>query len=102
MDEYGFHDVERPVFPNRVLRDAGLLTIADGEGGEDVDLEESRAFAMVDHQAAHVYTNEPGEARAVLETPDGIDAILTDTDKSTYDLDHPNSGDLVLITAPDA
>lgn len=102
VNEYGFHDVERPVFPNRALRDAGLLTTVDGGGGEDVDLDDSRAFAMVDHQVAHVYTDEPGEVRTVLETFDGIDAVLTDGDRSAYDLDHPNAGDLVLIAAPDA
>ncbi len=102
VNEYGFHDVERPVFPNRALPDAGPLTIANGEGGGEVDLDESRAFAMVDHQVAHVYTDEPGEAREVLEPLDGIDVVLTDADKSAYDLDHPNSGDLVLIAAPDA
>jgi len=102
VNEYGFHDVERAVFPNRALRDAGLLTTVDGDRGDDVDLGESRAFTLVDHQAAHVYTDDPEAARSVLETLDGIDTILTDADKAAYDLDHPNAGDLVLIAAPDA
>lgn len=102
VNEYGFHEVERPVFPNRILRDEGLLTTVDGENGGGVDLDESQAFAMVDHQVAHVYTSAPEQVRGVLETLDGIDVILTDVEKQTYDLDHPNSGDLVLIAAPDA
>jgi predicted AlkP superfamily pyrophosphatase or phosphodiesterase len=103
VSEYGFHDVERPAFPNRALRDAGLLAVEDdGQGGEAVDLPESRAFAMVDHQAAHVYTDDPGAARRAVEGLDGVETVVTDAEKPAYGLDHPNAGELVLIASPDA
>ncbi|WP_049921168.1 alkaline phosphatase family protein [Halopiger djelfimassiliensis] len=96
LSEYGFHDVDRPVFPNRALREAGLLeTDADG----DVDLPRSDAFAMVDHQIAHVYADEGAlaEARAAIDGLGGIDAVLEGADAAARGVDHPNAGDLVLV-----
>lgn len=105
VSEYGFHDVDTPVFPNRALRDADLLaTQGDGDEGEEVDLKHSRAFAMVDHQIAHVYTESPTAARRVLEDLQGVDTVL-DKDKgdyAAYGIDHPNAGELVLIAEPNA
>ncbi len=100
VSEYGFHAVDRPVFPNRALRDAGLLeTAADG----DVDVPASDAFAMVDHQVAHVYAEEAalGDARAALADLDGVAEVLDDEGKAERGIDHPNSGDLVLVADPD-
>jgi len=103
VNEYGFHPVDTPVFPNRALREAGLLSVTDdGKGGEEVDLAASRAFAMVDHQVAHVYTDEPDEVRRVLETFDGIDAVLGVDGKRERNLDTPNAGDLVLVADSNA
>jgi predicted AlkP superfamily pyrophosphatase or phosphodiesterase len=117
VSEYGFHAVDTPVFPNRALREAGLLETReeggtddgddesdDGEGGTDVDLPNSDAFAMVDHQVAHVYAEEGATeaARAALEGLVGIDALLDEQGKDAWGIDHPNAGDLVLIADPSA
>jgi predicted AlkP superfamily pyrophosphatase or phosphodiesterase len=103
VGEYGFQPVDTPVFPNRALREAGLLTVTtDRDGGEEVDIAASDAFAMVDHQVAHVYTDAVADARAALASLDGVDAILDDADVAEYDLDHPNAGDLVLVADADA
>ena len=106
VSEYGFHDVDTPVFPNRALREEGLLSIRDGngDGGRDVDLEASDAFAMVDHQVAHVYVEDgaTGDARRALADLDGIDRHLAGDERAEYGLDHPDAGDLVLIAEPDA
>jgi predicted AlkP superfamily pyrophosphatase or phosphodiesterase len=100
VSEYGFHDVETPVFPNRALRRAGLL--ATDEDG-DVALERSDAFAMVDHQVAHVYADgAPGEARDALASLDGVDAVLGEAGKRRRGIDHPNAGDVVLVAERDA
>jgi predicted AlkP superfamily pyrophosphatase or phosphodiesterase len=103
VGEYGFHAVDTPVFPNRVLRDAGLLT-ADETG--DVDLQASDAFAMVDHQVAHVYADDDddvlSDARTALESLDGVENVLDDEGKRRRELDHPNAGDLVLVADSDA
>ncbi|NHN49406.1 alkaline phosphatase family protein [Halostella sp. JP-L12] len=99
--EYGFHDVDTPVFPNRALRAAGLLATAD-DG--DVDLAESAAFAMVDHQVAHVYADDGvlPAVRDVLEPLSGIAEILDDDGKQARAVDHEDAGDLVLIAERDA
>lgn len=99
VSEYGFHAVDTPIFPNRALREAGLLSVTEGrEGGEAVDLPGSDAFAMVDHQVAHVYTdNATAEARDALADLDGVERVLTGEARAEYGLDHPNSGDLVLV-----
>ena len=105
VSEYGFHDVDTPVFPNRALRDAGLLSVMDdGEGGEEVDLQSSEAFAMVDHQVTHVYAdgNATGDAREVLAPLAGVERVLGDEGKAEYGVDHPNAGDLVLVAEPSA
>ena len=112
--EYGFRAVDTPVLPNVALREAGLLTArpagGQGDGGADsadateLDLPASRAFAMVDHQVAHVYADDDAveDAREALELLDGVDAVLDDTGKTEYGIDHPNAGDLVLVAEPSA
>jgi len=105
VSEYGFHDVERPVFPNRALREAGLLAVeADGTGGTDVALEASEAFAMVDHQVAHVYADSDctPAARERLDALDGVATVLGDDGKRAAGIDHPAAGDLVLVAAPES
>ncbi len=101
VNEYGFHDVDEPVFPNRVLREAGHLAV-DGEG--DVDLPASDAFAMVDHQAAHVYLDDEvrDDVRESLASLAGVEAVLEAEGKREYGVDHPNAGDLVLVADSDA
>ena len=99
VSEYGFHAVDTPIFPNRALREASLLSVTEGrEGGETVDLSGSEAFAMVDHQLAHVYTDSATEqARDALADLDGVKTVLSGESRAEYGLDHPNSGDLVLV-----
>ncbi|WP_435077185.1 alkaline phosphatase family protein [Halococcus sp. AFM35] len=105
VSEYGFNDVDMPVFPNRALRETGLLSVKDdGEGGEEVDLKNSKAFAMVDHQITHVYADESvvGEAREALSGLDGVERVLGDEGKKEYGVAHPNAGELVCVAEPSA
>jgi predicted AlkP superfamily pyrophosphatase or phosphodiesterase len=97
--EYGFHDVDRCALPNVELRDADLLRTRD-DG--DVDLAASDAFAMVDHQIAHVYADDPGAARDALADLDCVAEIVEDAAKADWGVDHPNAGDLVLVAEPDS
>lgn len=103
LGEYGFHAVDTPVFPNRALRDAGLLTVHDdGTGGKEVDLADSTAFALVDHQIAHVYTDTPEEVEQAVESLTGVDTVLREKGKVEYGIDHPNAGECVLVAKPNA
>ncbi len=101
VSEYGFHDVENPIFPNRALREAGLVSV---DGDDDVDLSASDAFALVDHQIAHVYADGDAlaDTKAALAELEGIDEILEEEGKRAHGVDHPNSGDLVLVADRDA
>lgn len=104
LSEYGFHEVDSPIFPNRVLREAGLLTVQDdGAGGEEIDLPGSEAFAMVDHQIAHVYANKDTieRTREACSSLENVELILSGEQKSEYGIDHPNAGELVLVAEPD-
>ncbi|MDO4576113.1 MAG: alkaline phosphatase family protein [Planctomycetia bacterium] len=106
--EYAMTDVRHVTFPNRVLRDAGLLAVKDdGKGGEVPDMEKSRAFAMCDHQFAHVYVPD-GDAAVVrkvaelFEGKEGIDEVLAADGMMRYGLNHSRSGNLVLVSTPDS
>jgi predicted AlkP superfamily pyrophosphatase or phosphodiesterase len=102
LSEYGIVDVIGPVHVNRILRDAGLIRIRDELGLELLDAGASEAFAVADHQVAHVYVRNPeriDEVRTLLETADGIERVLDD--KSELGLDHPRSGELLCIAKPE-
>ena len=107
LSEYGLTPADRAVHPNRRLREAGLLEVVDTPGGELLDPGASRAFAVADHQIAHVYVNDPADlpaARAALADLPGVDELLDDASgaKRAAGLDHPRAGDLVAVAAPGA
>ncbi len=104
VSDYGMSDVRRPVHPNRALRDAGLLAVREVKGLEYLDLGRSRAWAMVDHQAAHVYCDPAAgtAARDALGRLDGVEQVLDRAAQKDLRVDHPRSGELVLSAARDA
>ncbi|KAE8763773.1 alkaline phosphatase family protein [Georgenia thermotolerans] len=105
LSEYGITDVARPVDVNRVLRRAGLLHVHTNRTGELLDPWTSRAFAVADHQVAHVYVNDPADLPAVRDLLAGVDGVAEVLDRegqAAYGLDHPRAGDLVLVAEPDA
>ncbi|HZL36711.1 MAG TPA: nucleotide pyrophosphatase/phosphodiesterase family protein [Tepidisphaeraceae bacterium] len=105
LSEYGITAVSRPVHLNRVLREHGLLAVRDELGREILDAGESRAFAVADHQVAHIYLNDPATlngVRRILEQTPGVERVLDEAGKREWHLDHPRAGDLVAIAQPDA
>lgn len=105
LSEYAIVPVSRPVHPNRILRDAELLSLKVDLGREYLDPGPSRAFAVSDHQIAHVYTRDAASrdaAREALSGTPGIAAILDEDGKRAHGLDHERSGDLVLLAESDA
>ncbi len=105
LSEYGITAVSRPIHLNRVLRQAGLITIRDEKGHELLDAGASKAFAVADHQVAHVYVNDKSrldEVRELLRKTPGVERVLDDAGKREWHLDHPRSGELVAIAEPDA
>jgi predicted AlkP superfamily pyrophosphatase or phosphodiesterase len=105
LSEYGIREVSRPVHINRVLRRHGHIAVRTELGRELLDPGASAAFAVADHQIAHVYINDPsrlGAIRAHLEHTAGIERVLDAGGKQQYGIDHPRSGELVAIADPDA
>ena len=59
LSEYGITPVSRGISLNRTLRENGFITVREELGRELLDPGASRAFAVADHQLAHVYVNDP-------------------------------------------
>jgi predicted AlkP superfamily pyrophosphatase or phosphodiesterase len=100
LSEYGITKVDRPIHINRALRNAGLVAVREEDGAELLDPTVSKAFAVADHQIAHVYVSDPQllpDVREVLEGLPGIERIYDDTDKHELQLDHARSGELVAM-----
>jgi predicted AlkP superfamily pyrophosphatase or phosphodiesterase len=105
LSEYGLHDVTTAIHINRVLRERGLLAVRQELRLELLDAGASRAFAVADHQVAHVYVNDRdriADVRAILETIPAIERVLDDHGKREYHIDHPRAGELIAIAKPDA
>ncbi|MEV8567768.1 nucleotide pyrophosphatase/phosphodiesterase family protein [Streptomyces sp. NPDC051322] len=105
LSEYGITGVSRAVDINRVLRRAGLLNVYTQDGMEYLDPWTSAAFAVADHQVAHVYVADPadtGRVRELLSGTDGVAEVLDEHGKKEYGIDHARAGDLVAVADPDA
>ena len=105
LSEYAVTPVTTPIHVNRALRQAGLLGVRVEDGGELLDIPQSRAFAVADHQIAHVYVAEPGlieEARRIVAALPGVERVLARAEQQELALDHPRAGELVAIARADA
>jgi predicted AlkP superfamily pyrophosphatase or phosphodiesterase len=104
VSDYGMSDVRRAVHPNRALREAGLLAVRDVKRMEYLDFGLSRAWAMTDHQVAHVYCHPSAirEARDVLGRLDGVESIIDREEQKAFRADHARSGELILVASRDA
>jgi predicted AlkP superfamily pyrophosphatase or phosphodiesterase len=105
LSEYGLVDVSTPVHINRVLRQHGLITVRDELDREVLDPGASAAFAVADHQVAHVYVNDPGrleEVRALVSGLEGVEMVLGTAEKQEYHIGHARAGDLIAIAKHDA
>lgn len=105
LSEYGHVDVNLPVLPNRALRKAGLLVVRDGPFGETLDTFESRAFAVCDHQLAHVYVRDPEDVpkvKELLAQLEGVAAVFAGEERRDLGLHHPRSGDVIALSQPNA
>jgi predicted AlkP superfamily pyrophosphatase or phosphodiesterase len=105
--EYVITAVDHVVYPNRVLREAGLLSVRESDGREELDMAESRAWAMVDHQLSHVFVRDHdeltiGRVAELFADREGIGEVLAGVDRQKYDIDHERSGDAVLISTPNS
>ena len=105
LSEYGITPVDTPVHLNRVLRERGWTTIKEEMGLELLDAGASRAFAVADHQVAHIYLNDPSlenVVRALIEAQPGVARVLGRAEKVALGIDHARTGDLIALARENA
>jgi len=105
LSEYGVVPVSKPIHINRILRKLNLITIREELGKELLDAGDSQAFAVADHQIAHVYINDRAVRPLVedtLRSTPGIAHVYSGDARKIIDLDHPRAGDLIVIAESDA
>ena len=105
LSEYGISPVSRPIHLNRLFRAKGWLQLKNELGRETLDCGACRAFAVADHQVAHVYVNDHSilhEVRALLENTPGIDEVRAPRHIWGATVATERAGDLIAIAALDS
>jgi len=105
LSEYGIVPVSRPVHPNRILREANKLSIKVDLGREYLDFHTCRAFALSDHQIAHIYIQakeDIAEIKTLFQNTPGVAKVLEGEEREECGLNHERSGELVLLAEPDS
>src|SRR5262249_48709037 len=104
LSEYGITPVTGAIHVNRALRNAGLIEVRTELGRELLDAGPSEAFAVADHQVAHIYVRRSeriGEVQALIAALPGVERVLDAEGKRATGLDHPRAGELVAIARAD-
>ncbi len=104
VSEYGITEVDGAIHINRVLREAGTVEVRTELGRELLDPAASAAFAVADHQIAHVYVRDPeriAELQQLLARVPGIERVVHGRDRAALGLDHPRSGEIIAVSAAD-
>ncbi len=134
--EYAMTDVTGVVYPNRILREAGLLAVEERSGAslppyqggikggqsyscdrkdegqlrsgaEYLDFVRSTAFALVDHQFAHIFARQEGSKAKRQEVTvgvvdlfrkvPGIAGVYVGDERAEIGMTHERCGDVVLV-----
>ncbi len=104
VSEYGINEVKQSVSINRILREAGFLKIRKSLSWELLDMGASRAFAVADHQVAHVYVknvNDISRVKKLLENTPGVERVLDEETQVDAHINHGRSGELIAIAEAD-
>ena len=106
LSEYGITQVNHPIHINRALRQAGLLSVRmEPLGWETLDCGASQAFAVSDHQVAHVYVKRAADipqVKRLLERLNGVERVLDREAQRIAGIDHERSGELVCVSSREA
>lgn len=100
LSEYGITNVNNPIHLNRILRKHGYIEIREERDLELLDAGASKAFAVADHQIAHIYLNDQtikNEIIFILKNTDGIEKVLSGDDLKASNLEHQRCGDIVVV-----
>ena len=105
VNEYTHVEIDQPVYLNRVLRQAGFLIARDGPFGEQLETYASSAFAVCDHQLAHVYVDDTvvlSKVRELIAQQPGVERVYGGEERAEIGLNHPHAGDLIALAKPNA
>lgn len=106
VSEYAITEVSKPVHINRILREKSWLKVRNEVlGWESLDCGASDAFAVADHQIAHIYIQDSAqisEVKSTLKSVDGIEMVLDRSQQAEFGIDHERSGELVVVAGPEA
>ncbi len=105
LSEYGISSVSRPIHLNRLFREKGWIQVKDELGLETLDCGASRAFAIADHQIAHVYVNDPSirdEVRELLATTPDVDEVRETATIWGSGVGTERAGDFIAVAESDA
>jgi predicted AlkP superfamily pyrophosphatase or phosphodiesterase len=105
LSEYGITEVNRAIHLNRLFREQGWLTVREELGLELLDAGASRAFAVADHQVAHVYLNDAalaGDVQKLLEQTAGVQLVLDAEAQREHGIRHERAGDLIAVADENA
>ena len=105
LSEYGITEVKQHIPINQFLRKLDYLKVRVECGEDHFDAGASEAFAVCDHQIAHIYIKDKTQIQKIknqIESLPGIATILDQETKKQFGLDHDRSGDLVLLAKSDA
>lgn len=100
LSEYGITNVHQPIHLNRILRQHNLLAVRIERGLELLDAGASKAFAVADHQVAHIYINDitiSNKVRKIIQEVPGVELVLDREEQKHYHINHERAGDLVVM-----
>ncbi|GGK74254.1 alkaline phosphatase family protein [Rufibacter glacialis] len=105
LSEYGISEVNQPVHLNRVLRAHNLIALREERGLELLDAGASEAFAVADHQVAHIYVKDKDrieEIKQLIAQVPGVEEVLAGGERDKYRLGHHRCGELVAVAGKEA
>ncbi len=105
LSEYGITNVNRPIHLNRVLRKNGYVRVRVERGLELLDAGISDAFAVADHQIAHIYLKDKArlsEVKKLISQQEGVEQVLSGDEIGQKHLLHERCGDLVVVADKDS
>ena len=101
LSEYGITEVDNPIHINRIFREKGWIVTRDELGTDMIDLGSCKAFAIPDHQVAHIYVNDPGilaEVRDTVASLEGVSEVIDGSMRNFRGLEHRRAGDLIAVS----
>ena len=85
-----------PAFPNAVLRREGFFNVRPVDGRAYPDFYSSRAFAMCDHEIAHVYVRDLEDVGKVADALAATGEYEAVERRAGQHWAHPSAGELLL------